>query len=389
MRPTPWLLFWALDSALATSSSAQQPVAQACPGYQTPTVVCINNHAAVLPLPFFRSSPPGNLAAALPDDSFNSTSVPGDASFSLVHEASFVVFDTARGSALLGPSPVLETVFDNLGSAVHEAPAYVPALNSIIVSRLSADTVPQILINLTATPPIKSDFVPSPPIYGVNGARYYNGTVYWAAVGSNFTFDSKQYLQTPGIYALDPLTREAKPILNNYFGQAFNSPDDLAIDPDTGDIFFTDPFYGFALNFTTALPVLKAQTYRFRPSTGAVSVVEADIACPNGVAISPDGRTLYITDTEAAKIDFAIATLPRYEIKAREPKAVYAFDLVWTPAGKVLANKRALWYPEQLIDDGFHVAADGTLLGAAGYRYVGFSLFRDGLRGGPTARVNR
>jgi hypothetical protein len=350
------------------STTAQQPVAQACPGFQTPTVVCINHHAAVLPLPFFRQSQPGNSAAPLPEDSFNGTTVSGDASFDLVHNASFVVFDTARGTAILGPAPVLETVFDNLGSVTHEAPAYIPALNSIIVSRLEADIVPQSIINLTSTPPTKSDFISDPPVWGVNGARFFNGTVYWAAVGSNFTFNGTEHQQTPGIYALNPETRKAEPILNNYFGHAFNSPDDLAVDPDTGDIFFTDPSYGFALNYTSALPVLKAQTYRFRPSTGAVSVVEADIALPNGIAISPDAKTLYITDTGAAEINLTMTTLPRYVVKPLGTKAVYAFDLVWTPAGKVLANKRAIWYPEQLIDDGFHIAADGTLLGAAGFR---------------------
>lgn len=259
---------------------------------------------------------------------------------------------------------------------MHEAPAYVPSLNSIIVSQLSASLVPQTIINLTTTPPSKSEFLTSPPTHGVNGAHFPNGTVYWAVVGSDFTFNDTNYLQTPGIYTLNPETREVTPLVNNYYGQALNSPDDVVIDPDTGDIFFTDPYYGFALNFTQTLPVLKAATYRFRPSTGAVSVVEADIALPNGIAISPDGKTTYISDTQAvsdtqaAKIDFGLAAKPRYEIKSLEPKAVYAFDLLWTPAGKTLANKRAVWYPEQLFDDGIHVAADGTLLGAAGYRYV-------------------
>ncbi len=96
----------------------------------------------------------------------------------------------------------------------------------------------------------------------------------------------------PGLYKLDPVTKKVTPLLNNYFGQFFNSPDDLAVDPTTGDIFFADPWFGFGLGFTDKVPVLGQHAYRFRPSTGAVGIIDADITSPNGIAISPDGKTL-------------------------------------------------------------------------------------------------
>jgi sugar lactone lactonase YvrE len=322
---------------------------------------------------------PGDSPLPLPEQSFNGTSVPGDPSFALVHAATFLVFDAPRGSAILGPNPVLETVFDNLGSAVHEAPVYVPSLNSIIVSNLEAGVVPQTIIDLDSEPPSLSEFLPNPPVLGVNGGRFANGTVYWAVAGGNFTYNGTEHLQVPGIYALDPVTREVQPLLNNYFGQLFNSPDDLIIDPDTGDIFFTDPVFGFALGLTDVAPVLDQATYRFRPSTGAVGIVEAEIVTPNGIAMSPDGKTVYISATGVAAFNFS-APVPRYVVRQLGPRSVYAFDARMTPAGKELVNKRAVWLPEEFIDDGLHVAGDGTVVGAAGFRYVFLSSFLMGVR---------
>ncbi|KAL1851988.1 hypothetical protein VTK73DRAFT_9327 [Phialemonium thermophilum] len=355
--------------AQTAAAAASPPLVERCPGVSTPGVACVNNYAAVLPLPFSRPSITGGVFQ--PEDSFNGTSV-ADASFDLVHNASFVVFDRERGLRdVLGPSPTLETVFGGLGTAVHEAPVYVPSLNAIVVSALAPDVVPQLLISLNGSQPTMTDYLPDPPVFGVNGGRYHKGKIYWAVGGGNFTFRGRSFRQVPGLYVLDPASRRVAPLLNNYFGQQFNSPDDLAVDPTNGDVFFTDPDFGFALGLLDAssLPVLRQNTYRFRPSTGAVSVVESsDVAVPNGIAISPDARTLYLTDTAIA--DFHLdpaAPVPRYDIVGTRSKCVYAFDLVDSPAGRYLANKRPIWYPEQFADDGFHAAANGFLVGAAGF----------------------
>jgi sugar lactone lactonase YvrE len=40
---------------------------------------------------------------------------------------------------------------------------------------------------------------------------------------------------------LDPETNKSVTLVNNYFGYYFNTIDDLAVHPRTGDIWFTDP----------------------------------------------------------------------------------------------------------------------------------------------------
>lgn len=357
-----------LTVALVLGHSAMvtvgEGVASRCPTLPQNNVVCVHNFASVLPLPFSR---PNSLGKTFnPLDRFSNTSVP-DPSFSLIRDASFVVFDQPRGLAILGPSPTLETVF-TVKDVVHEAPVYIPDLNIIIASALGQDILSQIIINLNSTPPTIADYTPNPPVYGVNGARYKDGTVYWAVSGGSVTLNSTTIHQVPGIYTLNPYTNTTKPILNNYFGQRFNSPDDLVLDPYTGDIFFTDPWYGWAQNLTQDAPVLHQQTYRFRPSTGAVTIVEASIGAPNGIAMAPDGRTLYITDTSVANFTGADPdTIPRYTWGATAGKCVYAFDAVESPAGKYLVNKRPVWYSEELVEDGLHVSGEGYLVGAGGF----------------------
>jgi sugar lactone lactonase YvrE len=346
------------------TSQSTDPLGSRC--LQAPTlqnVACVNKYAAVMPLPFSRST---SLQGTYnPLDRFSNTSVP-DSSFSLIRSSSFIVFDEARGISILGSSPTLENIFD-IDAVVHEGPVYVPELNSIIVSALDQSILAQLLINLNTTPPTMSPFQPDPPVYGVNGGHYFNGTVYWAVAGGNVTLNGTNIVQAPGIYTLNPLTRKVQPILNNYFGQLFNGPDDLAI-ASNGDIFFTDPWYSSRLNLTQVQPVLHQQTYRFRPSTGNVGVVDASIGIPNGIALSPDEKTLYITDTSVTNFTGADpSTIPRYTWGATAGKSVFAFDTVDSSSGKYLINKRPIWYPEEFADDGFHAASTGVLVGAAGF----------------------
>ena len=133
------------------------------------------------------------------------------------------------------------------------------------------------------------------------------------------------------------------------------------------DIWFTDSWYGYATN-VTAYPVLPALTWRFRPSTGQTSVVEASLQQPNGIGISPDGKTLYITDSGVTDLAHPPPPniLPRYTINPTLGRAVYAFDINEGPSGPYLTNKRPIWLPEQSIDDGFQISKEGYLIGAAG-----------------------
>lgn len=225
--------------AVIGQESSNPAIIQRCPGLENAgNVACVKHHAAVLPLPFERAS----ITTSLLNDTFIKTKVPSDPSFQLLANASFVVFDQARGLDILGSSPKVERIFDTRNDSIHEAPVYVPGLNVIIFSQPNQNIYYQKLINLNNTPPTIENYTTNPPVYAVNGGKLHNGKIYWASE-AGFSFpspsDGSLVQQAPGIYEIDPYTNTSTVLLNNHYGSLFNSPNDLWIDED-GDIFFTD-----------------------------------------------------------------------------------------------------------------------------------------------------
>jgi len=78
---------------------------------------------------------------------------------------------------------------------------------------------------------------------------------------------------------------------------SLNSPNDVVVRHD-GSIWFTDPSYGYLQGFRPE-PELGDYVYRFDPASGRLSVVADCFDKPNGLAFSPDGQILYITDSGA------------------------------------------------------------------------------------------
>jgi gluconolactonase len=84
-------------------------------------------------------------------------------------------------------------------------------------------------------------------------------------------------------------------------GDPFNAPNDVASHP-SGSIFFTDPTYGTDPGFGGSPPVLGFQgIYRLSPGGDPMLVADA-LVQPNGIAVSPDGGTLYVVDTVASDV---------------------------------------------------------------------------------------
>lgn len=266
-------------------------LAEPCRGYSDHTIVCVNDYAAVMPQPFLRFHPRDGSISPL--DTFPDTEV-RDPSFELVENATFIVFNHGLATEVLGEEPELETLFDLKPGTVRDAATYVPCIDSILFSSFEQETVAQHIIDLSKESLTIEDYVPDPPVFAVNGGTYFNQTVFWA-VGGGRPFKSPisgdPIPQAPGIVALDPFTNKTTEIVNNYYGARFNGLDDLCV-ASNGDIFFTDAYYAWAENVTLA-PNSPPATWRFRPSTGRVQIVESSLVQPNGVALSSDESTLY------------------------------------------------------------------------------------------------
>lgn len=81
-----------------------------------------------------------------------------------------------------------------------------------------------------------------------------------------------------------------KSLADRWEGKRFNSPNDLTIDAK-GRIYFTDPRYGG----DEPREIKTESVYRIDPD-GKVTQLIVNVEKPNGIIISPDGKTLYVAD---------------------------------------------------------------------------------------------
>lgn len=85
-----------------------------------------------------------------------------------------------------------------------------------------------------------------------------------------------------------------------YQGRRLNSPNDLVY-RSNGDLYFTDPPFGLPGTFDDAGKELPFQgVYRLKPD-GELNLLTREIRAPNGIAFSPDEKTLYLTDVDPAR----------------------------------------------------------------------------------------
>ncbi|WP_437591624.1 SMP-30/gluconolactonase/LRE family protein [Sorangium sp. So ce1000] len=99
---------------------------------------------------------------------------------------------------------------------------------------------------------------------------------------------------TRSISVFDLHTKARRAVAESYMGKRFSSPNDVVARSD-GNIYFSDPAFQL-----TGRPELPTAAYRVSPS-GEVSLI-GTLESPNGVALSPDERTLYVGEFNPGRI---------------------------------------------------------------------------------------
>ncbi|MEZ6134461.1 MAG: SMP-30/gluconolactonase/LRE family protein [Pirellulaceae bacterium] len=85
-------------------------------------------------------------------------------------------------------------------------------------------------------------------------------------------------------------------LADRYQGKRLNSPND-GVMKSNGDIYFTDPPYGLPQRFDDPMRELDfCGVYRVTPQ-GEVTLLTKSIERPNGIAFSPDEKTLYVAQS--------------------------------------------------------------------------------------------
>lgn len=143
----------------------------------------------------------------------------------------------------------------------------------------------------------------------------------------------------------DLSTGETEVLTHRFDGARYNAPNDVAA-TSNGFIFFTDPCY----HDRQRMQMEHESVYRIDPDGRVVRLIsQPDIERPNGIALSPDERTLYLVDS--------------CPIVGGNRK-IWAFDL---SAEGTVANQRVVFdFAPGRGGDGMAVDRQGNLYVAAG-----------------------
>ena len=151
---------------------------------------------------------------------------------------------------------------------------------------------------------------------GYKGSAPYGGP----EPGSNgMTLDARGLLTVAGhaqrdIYRFETLSPTANITIlaDRYQGKRLNSPNDLVYRSD-GSLYFTDPPYGLRtqndsdprkelkVNGVYRIPDALRQKPGAPPDRAALQLLIADLPRPNGIALSPDEKYLYVDNSEPKK----------------------------------------------------------------------------------------
>jgi gluconolactonase len=149
------------------------------------------------------------------------------------------------------------------------------------------------------------------------------------------------------IALLNLRTKTKRLLVERFEGKRLNSPNDVTVGPD-GAIWFTDPPYGLEGVDDSPLKEQAANRVYRLASDGTVTAVESKLRFPNGIAFSPDGRTLYVSNSDPKNaVILAWAVSPGGKVSRRrvfsDMTALAAKGLPGLPDGMCVDERGNLW----------------------------------------------
>ncbi|MFN0060329.1 MAG: SMP-30/gluconolactonase/LRE family protein [Planctomycetota bacterium] len=213
-----------------------------------------------------------------------------------------VVRLNARLDALIAPETSIDCIAS--GFAWLEGPAWSASERALYFSDIPANAVyrvspgdePQLAVR-------PSGYSGTPPYAGREPGS--NGLM----IGS----DGLLYLCQHGDRRIARREADGRltPIVERYQGRRLNSPNDLTVGKP-GELYFTDPPFGLPQSFQDPARELDfCGVYRLSTS-GELTLVSRAVPAPNGLALSPDSRTLYVSNAEQSRPVIFVFTLDEH-----------------------------------------------------------------------------
>jgi len=139
-------------------------------------------------------------------------------------------------------------------------------------------------------------------------------------------------------------------LADKYQGKRLNSPNDLVF-KSNGDLYFTDPPYGLPKQADDPGKELDFQGVYRLDSRGELTLLTRELSRPNGLAFSPDERTLYVANSDPKQ-----AIVMAYPVKSDGTLGT----------GKVFFDAtQAAQQKKPGLPDGLKVSRDGTVWATA------------------------
>ena len=134
-------------------------------------------------------------------------------------------------------------------------------------------------------------------------------------------------------------------LVDNYQGKRLNSPNDVVF-KSNGDMYFTDPPYGLPNRINDHRKELEFQGVYRLSTDGKLTLLTKEIKYPNGIAFSPDEKTLYVAQSDPEN-----ATWTAYEVKKDGTLG----------AGKIFFDSTKMVGKKKGLPDGLKVDKEGNL----------------------------
>ena len=207
----------------------------------------------------------------------------------------YEILDPRFGALIIGHAK-LERLWT--GSRWAEGPVYVPAAKSVLWSDIPNDRV------------MRYDETDGSVSVFEHPCGYHNG--------HTLDHQGRVVACEHGGRRLSRLEHDGRwaGLVDRFEGRRLNSPNDVVVKSD-GTLWFSDPTYGIDSHYeghAADSEIGQSHVFRFDPADGSLAPVVSDMVRPNGLAFSPDERTLYVADTGASHVPGLPATIRAYPV---------------------------------------------------------------------------